>query len=70
MTDPEDPRDVTYEEQYGPRKEFEPMPPKPKVPRRLIPGGCQHTEDPAGWITNSATGEITGRCACGEVAQE
>lgn len=62
MTEPEDPRDATYAEQYGPRKEFEPVPPKPKVPRRLIPGGCQHTEDPAGWITAPVN-----RCNCGEV---
>lgn len=70
MTEPEiDPRDATYAEQYGPRKEFEPMPPKPKVPRRLIPGGCQHTEDPAGWITDE-NGTITDRCNCGEVPAE
>jgi len=61
-----DPREETYEQQMGPRKEFEPLPSKPKVPRRLIPGGCSHTEDPAGWITD-ASGAIVDRCACGQV---
>jgi hypothetical protein len=36
------------------------------VLRRIIPGGCAHTEDPAGWITDEF-GTIVDRCNCGEV---
>jgi hypothetical protein len=34
--------------------------------RRMLPAGCEHTEDPAGWLMD-AEGEIVGRCNCGEV---
>jgi hypothetical protein len=63
-----DPQERTYEEQYGPRKEFEPMPIEEPKPRRKMWGGCVHTPDPNGFLMDD-DGRIYGRCNCGEVAE-
>jgi hypothetical protein len=40
-----------------------PLPEPKPISRRPQYAGCEHTDDPAGWLMDEA-GNITGRCPC------